>query len=197
MIRFSTDVLGCLTCSSLIIFIISTIIGIPCVIYGCNASYTQCLKYDFVDKTVIKTGGQQIDTTICTAYVTINKVTTCSAFMPYTYFVTNVYFDTCIYTYDGEFKTMASAMTYGLATFPSGLTMQMAVSKEKPTVCELQGGLVKNLAIVGFVFTPIAGLSALIFLCSYCIYKIQSVKDEQTLPRQNGGARRHLRPILV
>lgn len=202
MKHLSKNTLCCLSCWCGVLFVCFTSIAIPCIVYGCNASYTQCLKWDFKDMAVVKITASSADVTECIAWVTVNKVMTCTGYRTVRYYSPVVYFDTCTFSDDSLFYTSADANAYGLRTYPPGDVFQMAISRDNPSVCQRPGGLVKNLAIVGFVFGPLAAISAVAFICSYLLYVCK--KEIDTLPRWeprvvirgSGGARRHRRVII-
>ena len=157
-----------------------TSIAIPCIVYGCNASYTQCLKWDFKDMAVVKIAVAKDDVLECIAWVTVNKVMSCTGYWSVTYYSPVVYFDTCTFSDDSLFYTSADANAHGIRAYPPGDMFEMAISRDNPSVCQRPGGLVKNLAIVGFVFGPLAAISAVAFICSYLLYVCK--KETEVLP---------------
>ena len=194
--KLSKILIGRMTCVLGILFVICTAICIPCIVYGCNSSYTQCLKWDFKDVTVVKVGAQQNEGLACNKWITINSIITCTSYRTYIYYTSTIYFDTCVFQDSSAFDTSSTATIYGRMTYPPGNIFEMIVSRDNPSVCEQPGGLVKNLDIVGFVFGPLAAIFAVGFICTYLLYVCK--KEIDTLPRVvSGGVARHRRAVVL
>lgn len=181
MKQLSKETLCCASCWLFVLFAICTAIGIPCIVYGCNSSYVQCVKWDFKDMAVVKVGAQKNQALVCNVWINVNKIMTCSSYRNVVYYTPLVYFETCTYSDSSEFNDGAAAANYGNAVYPVGTVLQLAVSRDNPAVCERPGGLVKNLAIVGLVFGPLACIFAVAFICTYFLYICK--KEIDTLPQ--------------
>ena len=148
------------------LFAICTAIGIPCIVYGCNSSYVQCVKWDFKDMAVIKVGAQKNEALVCNVWINVNKIMTCSSYRAVVYYTPLVYFETCTYSDSIEFSDSAAAASYGAAAYPTGGVFQLAVSRDNPSVCERPGGIVKKPCYSGICVWA----TCVYICCSICLY---------------------------
>ena len=139
-------------------------IGIPTLTCGCDTYYPSCLAYTPIAQTVRNVTVRTETIPIC---YTIGGVLVCNSYQD-SYL--QVVFDTCV------FET--TQFTNG--SFSIGSTVSLLKNKQDPSVCELPGGLPRNLGITGLVFTSLAGLCLLV-VCIGIIYETRC-KKSQDLP---------------
>jgi hypothetical protein len=156
----------CMSCVFGLCSIASICIAIPTLLYGCNSLYIHCFKYDFADKQVINSLVQTNIGRYCSSTTTIRGVNNCVVWNTYTYYSVKVYFDTCTFQDGREFSSNTDAENYMRDMYPSSKPIPIAIKKDNTNICETQGGLPKNLAIVGFIFGPLSGIFIICFIIS-------------------------------
>lgn len=149
--------------------IICLIIGLPTIIYGCDYYYPTCLKYDITKKAIQRFSITEREGSYCTAYTTIDKISTCISYRHYKYWTNNIIFDTCTYSNFDSFDSYNDAFNYGKNNYINGTMMNIAVNKDNTAVCERIDGLPRNLGITGIFFLSLAGLLfVIIVICNIC-----------------------------
>jgi hypothetical protein len=140
-------------------------IGVPTFTCGCDTYYPSCLTYMPITQTVRNVTLRTVNIPICQ---TIGGVLICNSF-PDSY--AQVVFDACI------FKTTEVTAR----SFPIGSIVSLLKNKQETGVCELPGGLPRNLGITGIVFTSLATICILV-VCIGFVYETCRRRSQQ-LPK--------------
>ena len=139
-------------------------IGIPTLTCGCDTYYPSCLTYTPITQTVRNINIRTETIPVCQ---TIGGALICNSY-PVSYL--QVVFDACVF----------ETAQFTPQSFPIGSTVSLLKNRQEALVCELPGGLPRNLGITGIVFTSLAGICILVVCVGY-VYEMRC-KKLQSLP---------------